>query len=220
VQPGEAPGARTASVVFFDLGGVVVDVDLDRARAAWAQTMNDDPAGLDRHFLDSGIKDRIDLGLLSAADAVEDIATRCGGQIDPDRIVDCWNSTLSTRPAVSELVHEVARRVRCAVISNTDPMHFAFIKAQSGIDDVIERWICSFEAGSLKPDTGILRMALRELNVAAEHALLIDDRRENLLAAQSLGMDGLHCSDFESLRTGLVERGLLDSEWRPATPGS
>jgi len=207
-------------VVFFDLGGVVVDVDLDRARRTWAQNMNGDPSGFDRHFLDSGIKDKIDLGLLSAADAIEDIAARCGGEMARNVIVHCWNSTLSTRPEVSELVHEVARGVRCAVISNTDPMHFAFMKKETGIDEVIEHWICSFEAGSLKPDTGILRLALRELNVAAERALLIDDRPENLLAARSLGMDGLHCEGFESLRVGLVERGLLDGDWRPAAPRS
>jgi len=202
-------------VVFFDLGGVVVDVDLQRARCAWAAELGTSESDFDRVFLDSGIKDAMDVGKITRSQALRDLCALCASPVAEEVIVRCWSSSISPRPEVSEMVHEVARNARCAVISNTDPVHAEYIKAVTGISTAIERWVTSYQAGSMKPEIGILRLALQHLAVHAEDALLVDDREENLVAARSLGMDGLHYDNFESVRRGLAARGLLGPGWLP-----
>lgn len=203
------------SVVFFDLGGVVVDVDLDLARRAWSDAMGTGTADFDRVFLESGIKDRMDVGQLGTSEALREIEALVGGSFDEAMVTRCWSSSLSPRPRVSELIHEVAARTRCAVISNTDPLHAATIEAQAGIAGVVERWVYSYQAGCLKPEPGIFELALQHLSVRAEQTLLVDDREENLAAARELGMEGLHYDSFETLRRGMAVRGLIEPGWLP-----
>ena len=80
---------------------------------------------------------------------------------------------------------------------------------------MIERWIYSYQAGSMKPETDILKFALRLVAVRPEAALLVDDRKDNLAAAQQLGMDVLLYDNFESVRRGLAARELLQPDWLP-----
>jgi len=202
-------------VVFFDLGGVVVDVDLQQARSTWASTLNTSESDFDRVFLNSGIKDAMDRGKITRSEALGELSALCTPTVGEDLIIRCWTSAITARPEVSELVREVARNARCAVISNTDPLHAAYIESETGIGAAIERWVYSYQAGSMKPESGILRLALQHLAVHPEDALLIDDRVENLVAARSLGMDGLHYDNFESVRRGLAARGLLGPGWLP-----
>jgi len=204
--------------VFFDLGGVVVDVELDRARRAWSDAMGTGPEDFDRVFFESGIKDRMDIGRLGTSEALGEIQALLGGSIDEALVVRCWSSSLSPRPRVSELIRKVAASTRCAVISNTDPLHAATIEAQGGIAGVVERWVYSYQAGCLKPHSGIFELALRHLGVRAEETLLVDDRQDNLAAARELGMDGLHYDSFETLRRGMAERGLIEPGWLPGQP--
>jgi putative hydrolase of the HAD superfamily len=200
-------------VVLFDLGGVVVDVDLNWSRVAWAATTGTSHTDFDRVFLDSGIKDQIDRGEMSESEALARIRELHSGAIEDHQIRHCWTSCLRTRPYSTQLVHAVARRSRCAVLSNTDPIHSAWIEEQSEIRDAISRWFYSYQCGSMKPEPRIFEVTLQTLGVSAEEALLIDDREENIAAAQRLGMETIHYTSFESVCEGLAGRDLIPANW-------
>ncbi len=57
--------------------------------------------------------------------------------------------------------------------------------------------VLSSETGFLKPEPEIYRVCLRQLRVKMDEALFIDDRAENVVGAQALG---LHALRFESSR--------------------
>ncbi|WP_375197545.1 HAD family hydrolase [Sphingobium sp.] len=61
----------------------------------------------------------------------------------------------------------------------------------------------------VKPEPAIYRLALARFGVAAEQALFIDDREENVLAAQAEGMRGHLFRDAATLRAELAALGLL-----------
>jgi len=203
-------------LVLFDLGGVVVDVDLSWSREAWATTTGTSHADFDRVFLNSGVKDRIDRGQMSESEALATIRRLHGGPIEDQHIRNCWTACLRTRPTSTQLVHAVSQRAPCAVLSNTDPIHSAWIEEQSEIRGAITRWFYSYQCGSMKPEPQIFLVALQELGVPAEEAVLIDDRSENVAAAQQLGMDTIHYTSFESVCTALAERDLIPADWLPS----
>jgi 2-haloacid dehalogenase len=61
----------------------------------------------------------------------------------------------------------------------------------------------------VKPDPAIYRLALTRFGVKTEQALFIDDREENVLAAQAEGMRGHLFRDAATLRAELAALGLL-----------
>ena len=61
----------------------------------------------------------------------------------------------------------------------------------------------------LKPDPAIFALSMRRFGLAAGEALFIDDRADNIAAAEAAGLIGHHFRDATALRADLVKRGLL-----------
>ncbi len=61
----------------------------------------------------------------------------------------------------------------------------------------------------VKPDAAIYHLALERFGIAAEDAVFVDDREDNVEAAQALGIHGIVFTDEPALRTELVRLGLL-----------
>jgi putative hydrolase of the HAD superfamily len=78
--------------------------------------------------------------------------------------------------------------------------------------------ICSGYVGEMKPAPGIYRAALEIGGDAPGEALFIDDKEENVLAAQDAGFIGLHFTGPEDLRVQLgthgIELGIMASSYR------
>ena len=61
----------------------------------------------------------------------------------------------------------------------------------------------------VKPDPAIYQLALSRFGLQPERTLFIDDRAENIAAAEALGIRGHLFRDAETLRRDLTARGLL-----------
>ncbi|HYK38235.1 HAD-IA family hydrolase, partial [Alloacidobacterium sp.] len=68
-------------------------------------------------------------------------------------------------------------------------------------------WSC--ELGIAKPDPAIYIHTCEKLGVAPAEALFLDDKAENIHAAEGVGLVGIQFKNIEQLRRELEERGLL-----------
>jgi len=68
--------------------------------------------------------------------------------------------------------------------------------------------VWSYQLGIAKPDPAIYRHALAQLGTLPEETLFIDDKRENVEAAEALGIQSIEFSSVEQLRHELIARGL------------
>ena len=76
---------------------------------------------------------------------------------------------------------------RLSILSNMFPYQAEVIKENNGyalFDDVF----ISCERGLKKPDLEFYELVIKEMNVSPEECLFIDDKEENLLPAEKLGM--------------------------------
>lgn len=69
--------------------------------------------------------------------------------------------------------------------------------------------LVSGEEKLVKPDAAIYRLALDRFGLDPEGALFIDDREENVAAAEALGMHGHLFRGVAQLRTCLASMGLI-----------
>lgn len=88
---------------------------------------------------------------------------------------------------------------RTAILSNGVPAVMNRVRTARRLSDCFDAVIVSCEVGCAKPDSRIYAICLTELDVSATSALFVDDRLENLAAAESLGMKTLHFTGDESI---------------------
>jgi putative hydrolase of the HAD superfamily len=100
-----------------------------------------------------------------------------------------------------------ARGRRTAMLSNGVPEVIGRVRAERPLDTWFDVVIVSCEVGRCKPDPAIYEMCIDRLGVPAASTLFVDDRTENLQAAEGVGLRTL-C--FAGDDTVPVLRTLLD----------
>ena len=206
-----APGS--SRTVLFDVGGVLVDAHPDPH--AIAELFGDDSRGLTtlvdqamwahRGEYDAGMSDR---------EFWDRIAGDCGQPepshallkqlvaLDASRMAKANEATLG-------LVRQLRRQaVRVGILSNAPyPIAKAIRRSQWG--SLFDFFAFSCDHGICKPSRGIYRDVLVRLDVPHENVAFIDDRRENVRAAELLGARGIVWKVAEDAEKRLKELGFL-----------
>jgi putative hydrolase of the HAD superfamily len=113
-------------------------------------------------------------------------------------------------PEMVELVRSLRARYRLkvAVVTNDGREFLAHRVKQFGLKEIIDFFIVSCFVHCRKPEVEIYRMALGIAQVDPEEVVYIDDQELFVEVAQSLGLHGIHHTDYASTRAALAALGL------------
>ena len=196
--------------VVFDVGNVLVDWNV---RAFYARFIAD-PARLD-WFLAEVVTPQWhfqhDAGRPFAETSAELIA-RFPAEADLIRLFGPrFNETIvGPIPGMIELVEQLAAAgVPLFAITNFSHEFWLPFRAQWPVFDHFADIVVSGAERLTKPDAAIYQLALKRFGLAPGEALFIDDRLENVAAAQANGFAGHHFSGHEPLAAELARLGLL-----------
>jgi putative hydrolase of the HAD superfamily len=113
-------------------------------------------------------------------------------------------------PGIEGLLDRVRKRYRVAFLSNSNEVHAELIPRRfATLFQKDDRFIFSHRIGWAKPDPEIFQHALEVMGARPQEVVFVDDVRENVLAAQALGMTGFQFSDAFSLARELEQAELL-----------
>jgi len=206
------PAIRT---IIFDIGRVLVRVDIRRAQVGLAEGLS-----LTAEELWSAIeKDPRwadwQEGRMSPRDWHLNLSSRLGIPLGFEQFTAVWNSALAPEPMLpSKLFDSLSGHYRLGLLSNTDPIHVA--KLESSYEffryfpPKARTYSCS--VGASKPSPIIYQAALKACKARAQEAIYIDDILAYVEAAQRLGMRGIHFQSAEQLRAELQAVGV-DQGW-------
>jgi glucose-1-phosphatase len=211
--PGERI-ARTPKAVIFDIGRVIVRLDLRRALTPIAAAIRgapDQPAKrlspeetwelirADEHWQDW------QEGRISPTEWHQYLMRRLNLSLSYAEFRDTWNLVLDPETILGEnLFVQLGSRCRLALLSNTDPLHVECLEQRFTFGRHFPVRIYSCSVGASKPSPQIYKAALERLGVAAQEALYVDDIQEFVDAAREAGLDAVR---FET-------RELLEEEFR------
>lgn len=201
--------ASAIRAIIFDIGRVLIRLDVARAMAGLAQKVPLDPAELwlaiekDPRWADW------QEGRMSARDWHLHLAKRLGGSVSFEEFTAIWNRALVPEPIQDDLfLEELAGRYKLALLSNTDPIHVAHIEESYAFPRHFPVRVYSCVVGATKPNPVIYREALKRLRVSAAEAVYIDDIPAYVEAARRLGMGGIAFRDPEQLQADLQAMGI------------
>ena len=121
-----------------------------------------------------------------------------------------WLETISGPvPGMIELVDELAgAHIPLYAITNFSGEFWPRFKQTAPVFDHFIDIIVSGDERLTKPDPAIYALALARFGLVAKDALFIDDRTENIDAAQKAGMTGHLFTDAATLRAHLQQLGF------------
>lgn len=202
--------SRPAAVV-FDVGNVLYDWN---PRFLYERLIEDDQA-LDAFLRDVATKEwhfQHDLGRPFAETSAE-LSAQFPDYAD---MIALWGPRFSETipgmlPGMADLVAEIdATGVPLFAITNFSGEFWApFRDREAAIFDRFRDVVVSGDEQLVKPDHAIYHLALDRFGLQPGEAVFVDDREDNVAAANEVGMTGLVFTGARQFRDDLVRLGLL-----------
>jgi putative hydrolase of the HAD superfamily len=202
---------RTVRGIIFDIGRVLVRVDIRKAKMGLADGLPLSPEELWSAVENDPRWSDWQEGRMSARDWYLTLSKRLGLSLDLETFTSVWNSALDPVPIHSnELFEALSKHYRLGLLSNTDPIHVARLESSYDFFRYFPQSvrIYSCVVGASKPDPLIFREALKACHVRAEEAVYIDDIPAYAEAARRLGMAAIQYLSPDQLRGELASFGV------------
>lgn len=190
------------SAVIFDLGGVILDLDIPRYRRLMAEAIGrpdiGDPftAKPPQFFYD------LERGQISPDEflAAAEAHAEEQGSFDAQKFIHAFNSIVGgVTEARLEFLDSLKGRFKLCVLSNTNALHtkafepmFEQLRPGRPIGSYFDQVFYSHEVGHRKPEREAYEAVLRQAKLRPESTLFIDDLAENIASAEALGIRGHH----------------------------
>ena len=206
---------KQIKAIIFDIGRVLVRVDIRRAQLGLAQGINLAPEELWSAIEKDPRWSDWQEGRMSARDWHLNLGNRLGLRLSFEEFKNVWNSALDPQPIHQDsLFTGLAKRYTLGLLSNTDPIHVAHLESTFKFFEHFPkaRRTYSCVAGASKPNPLIFREALRACKVRADQAVYIDDIAPYVDAARALGMAGIHFQSPHQLHRDFAGVGVRDEQ--------
>jgi len=199
-------------VILFDLGNVLVDFDLKPAVERISNFCSKSPDKIFSLLLDSCVTDSFEKGKLSPVEFYEQVKEMLDLKLGYESFVPIWNEIFffsSKNRAVYHIANLLKKDYRLAMLSNTNILHYAYIKNNFPIFNVFEKLFLSFEIGSAKPDKLIYQKVIDHLGVLPENIFYTDDRAELVDSASKLGIKSFVFTTAKQLINDLSNLNII-----------
>jgi FMN phosphatase YigB (HAD superfamily) len=205
------PLEKAPRAVIFDVGRVIIRVDMSRSIAALGKRDGLSHLQVLRELeVDSRWPDWQE-GRMTPHDWHAHLSKKLHFSYGFEEFCAIWNTVLDPETILPDLLFErLATKCRLGLLSNTDPIHVAHFEATYPFVRLFPVRVYSCRVGSSKPSPVIYHHALREVSAIPDEAMFIDDMHENVLAAASLGINAFHFTSTDELLAEFSRLGL----WR------
>ena len=186
---------NTIKTVVFDLGGVLVDLDIDRCTGAFRSLGMDAVADLINPYYPAEMIGRLEHGVISFHEACDEMRRLSGTPEITDAQIAWAYGQFLVRIPVAKLRQIDALRergIRTCVLSNNNPASMEFVRRMFTADGhdmeyYFDAVYLSYRMHELKPSEAIFRKMIAASGLEPAETLFIDDGSRNVDTAQALG---------------------------------
>ncbi len=186
--------------IIFDLGEVIVDVDTTKTIAAFTLLSAFSGNELFSFSHQAAFFSDFERGTIGEVEFRNEL--RKALKKNPtDEVIDAaWNAMLGDMPVTKlNILTELKKKYQLFALSNTNPIHIRLINenlSRKNVGDCLERYFhktfYSYNLGSRKPEDLIYERTAAETGLVPNKTLMIDDRIDNLVTAEKMGMRVFH----------------------------
>lgn len=202
-----SPNVHPPRLLLFDLGGVLFDIDFERAFRAWQPVSALSLDQIRQAFSFDLPYQRHERGEITADQYFEHLAGVLRLAADRDRIAAGWNAIFIREISETVALVRAARgRIPCHAFTNTNAVHQAAWSAL--FPSVVESFdgiFASHEMGCRKPERRAFGQIAHSTGVPLESILFFDDTLENVEGAAAAGLRAVHVRSPGDVRLALAD---------------
>lgn len=185
--------------LIFDLGGVILTLDMPRAEQHFTALGVKDYNTLFRSGNVSSFFKEYEVGSITDTEFLGALKKLAGLPLTDEDLIAAWNAMLGHFPEERiALLNKLKNKYRLFLFSNTNALHLTtFRKAYADtfngnvFDDHFEKAYYSHTLGMRKPDKESYEHIIRENNLDPSKTVFIDDSILNIEGAESAGLKGI-----------------------------
>lgn len=180
---------RKIKALLFDLGKVIVDFDFTRAFERLSGASGLTPAEVRDFFMRSGLEVLYDGGQITSREFYGEVKKGLRHSLNYNDFKKTWNDVFTPNREIIRLIACLkSAHYRLVLISNTNAMHYAYIRETYPVLGAFDHHVLSFKERSRKPDERIYQSAIRACRAEPDRIFYIDDRQDLTDAAAALGL--------------------------------
>lgn len=194
------------TTVIFDLGGVILNLDIPRYRSLMGKALGTSDLGdpfaskPPQFFYDLERGQITPEQFISAAKTHFGIHSSGKSEFSEEQFVQAFNSIIGTLPKERlDFLTELKKNYSLYLLSNTNALHqqafepmFTAIDPNKPIHSYFDDVFYSHELGERKPDLATYEAVLTKTGTVPEKTLFVDDLKDNIDHAAKLGIQGHH----------------------------
>jgi glucose-1-phosphatase len=203
--------------VIFDLGGVIINLDLDRTINAFNRISKLPFQNLYTQAGQNELFNLLDKGKISEKDFFNELKKEIGFSGSDDLLLNAWNAMLLDIPEERlDVLVSMKQNYNTFLLSNTCEPHInafeAGLENEYGIknfNDYFDKVYYSCRVGMRKPDKEIFELVLSENGLKPEETVFIDDSQQHVKAAGECGINAFLLEKNKEVGDLLKELKLL-----------
>jgi glucose-1-phosphatase len=206
--PSLSPGS--ADVLLFDLGRVVLDIDLGKVMTTWAGHAGCEPGELATRFVVDESYRHHEVGKIDDAAFFANLRQSLGISISDAQFLEGWNAIFTGEmPGIAEHLARAKTRLPLYAFSNTNPPHIEhFSTAYSDVLGHFRQIFFSSTIGLRKPDAEAYDYVVTAIGAPASRIMFFDDSAENVRGARTAGLTAVHVTSPDDVTNALLALGI------------
>ena len=185
--------------LIFDLGNVILKVDKTEQFKKLAADSSKTVSYIKAFFENSGFRKAFERGELKPKQFYYKTAKELNLKMSFNDFKKTWCHIFTLDEDVEKLIRALKRKFKLILLSNTDALHFKYIKNKYKIVTAFDEYVLSYEVGYRKPNPLIFLNALRKAKTLPFNCVYIDDIPEFVYAARLMGIRAFQYKNFKKL---------------------
>lgn len=194
--------------VVFDLGNVIIPVDFEKTVQAFVSLGGKNASELYSYAGQTHLFEELERGEVSREEFIDQVRPELNYASDI-AIVEAWNAMLyRVDHSTFDYLDKLRPRFKTYVLSNINTYHAEWVdKAmrtaapEQDISQYFDHVFYSHEIGHRKPENGAWQIIIEQEGIDPQKTLFIDDKEENIEAADALGFNVLLWNPSNDIRS-------------------
>lgn len=190
---------RNVKCLIFDLGGVIIDLDVQKTINELAKLAQVDPAFVQQEHVNHESFKLYETGAISDEEFRTFLKDLLQYEGEEALLDEAWNAMILDIPAEKiQLLQQLRKDHQLFLLSNTNTIHMKRVSERLAVhgvnsfDPFFDKQYYSHLINRRKPDAEIYEFVLKENKLDPREVLFIDDNEDNIKGAANLGIQTLH----------------------------
>ena len=203
---------KMIKAIIFDLGGVLVDLDIEDCKSSFKILLGYD--GID-DIIDpchqKGIYGDLEEGLITAEEFRSIVLAESRPGSDPALVDEAmWHILTGMSSYKGTLLKKLSEKYDLYLLSNNNPICMPrsrqiFEDAGVPLDKIFRKSFLSYEMNALKPSASFYKAVIAEIGLPSEEMIFVDDSMKNVEGAVAAGLPSVFYQPGTDLSALLAE---------------